>query len=151
MVLICTCLYPPVYNMGRSVGCLERLCHLFLPGRWRLVQGEPFKVSVFCQHASVSQVRWFLFMLWWMFFFTRMGWLQAGGGEKEYWFPGFLRPSHKHDVTHWDVLKNEWFRYRGDSYIWYLIVYSHFHDGYTQNSMWILWWWCFIDSRLKEG
>lgn len=156
IVLICTCLYPPVYSMGRSLGCLERLCHLFLPGRRRPVQGEPFKVSVFCQHASLSQVRWFLFMLWWMFFFTRVGWLQAGGGENE-WFPGFLRPRHKHDGTNWDILKNEWFRgdfvfflsLAIDNYICHLIVYNHFHDGYKQyvNLVMVV----FIGSKLKKG
>lgn len=43
MELICPCLCPPVYSMGRSVGGLERLHHLFLPGRRRPVQGEAFK------------------------------------------------------------------------------------------------------------
>lgn len=48
MELICLCLCPPVYSMGRSVGRLERLHHLFLPGCRRPVQGETFRsVSLF--------------------------------------------------------------------------------------------------------
>lgn len=63
MELICLCLCSPVYSMGRSVGGLERLHHLFLPGRRRPVQGKTFEVSACCflqlfRHPSVSQVGW---------------------------------------------------------------------------------------------
>lgn len=63
MELICLRLCPPVYSMGRSVGGLERLHHLLLPGRRRPLQGETFKISAccflhICRHASVSRVGW---------------------------------------------------------------------------------------------
>lgn len=41
------CLYLLVYGMGGSVGGLERLHHLFLPGCRRSVQGETLK-CLFC-------------------------------------------------------------------------------------------------------
>lgn len=42
-------------------------------------------------------------------------WLQACGGENGWCFEHkFLRPWHKHVSTHWGVLKNEWYRYRGN-------------------------------------
>lgn len=45
--LICARLHPLVYNMGGSVGGLERLHHLFLPGCRRPVQGETLKCQYF--------------------------------------------------------------------------------------------------------
>lgn len=45
--LICARLHPLVYSMGSSVGGLERLYHLFLPGCGQPVQGEtPENLSI---------------------------------------------------------------------------------------------------------
>lgn len=79
MELICLCLCPPVYSMGRSVGGLERLHHLLLPGRRRAVQGEtleifrppfflfpPAKCSVMHPSArSLSSAPWLIFLSVW--------------------------------------------------------------------------------------
>ncbi len=86
MELICLCLCPPVYSMGCSVGGLERLHHLFLPGRRRPVQGEIFKVAVrfFLQvfhHASVSQWGGFVCTMMNVLFSPR-SWLKTGEGAK---------------------------------------------------------------------
>lgn len=53
--LICLCHCVPVYSLGCSVGSLEHLHHLFLPGRRRPVQGETFS-------SKFSSVFLFLFL-----------------------------------------------------------------------------------------
>lgn len=57
MELICLCLCPLVYSMGSSVGGLERLHHLFLPGCRRPIQGEDIKTSGFFS-ISVNMYLW---------------------------------------------------------------------------------------------
>lgn len=71
--LICLCLHPPVHSLGRSVGGLECLHHLLLPGRRRPVQGESFEISVcsfflpnlFPAHPWAEAAA--LSAWWWMF------------------------------------------------------------------------------------
>ncbi len=74
--------------MGRSVGGLERLHHLLLPGRRRPVQGETFKISVsffFFSNSVVmhlsAESSGFVCAVMNVLFSLKL-WLQAGGGVK---------------------------------------------------------------------
>lgn len=116
MELICLCFCPPVYSMGSSMGGLECLHHLFLPGRRRPVQGETQNFSLlfeyFVMHLSAMSGA-FVCVVMNVLLFLR-AWLQAGRGVKpdlyscvEIWHHlQYRRPFWNSVIT--DIFVSDW-------------------------------------------
>lgn len=95
MELICLCRCVSVYSMGCSVGSLEHLHHLFLPGRRRPVQGETFQSFYLLTWVYQQSSEFFVWNMLNVPFFLRSA-LQAGGGVRPDLYSCVQGLSHLH-------------------------------------------------------